>query len=111
MNTIRISDNITIDLSAVRSIFSPDGLPQWAGKVAITIDGHEVTANWAGKEEQVEGKLCDFEGEPEDGDPIYAMCEENAKPWSDVVAKHLGRPSTWDARVVARQYTRSLCHA
>jgi hypothetical protein len=118
MNTVIIQlQGLTIDVSAVRSEFSADGLPRWTGKVALIFQdatnpaSTRITANWSGQEEQAEGKLCDFEGEPEDGDPIYARCEKQADEWSKVVAKHLGRPSTWDARKIAQQYTRSLCHA
>jgi hypothetical protein len=111
MNTAIIQlQGLTIDVSAVRSEFSPDGLPRWTGKVVLVIDGTTVMANWTGTEEQADGKLADFEGEPEDGDPIYAQCEKHVDEWSEVIAKHLGMPSTWDARIVAQKYTRSLCH-
>jgi hypothetical protein len=116
-NSIIQLQDLTIDVSTVRSEFSADGLPRWTGKVALIFQdaantaSTRITANWSGVEEQAKGALVDFEGEPEDGDPIYARCEKQANEWSEVIAKHLGRPSTWDARIVAQKYTRSLCHA
>lgn len=109
MNTAIITlPGLTIDISALRSVFSADGLPQWSGKVVLTFDDSidgtttTITANWTGREERAEGELVDFEGEAEEGDhrgmlPIYKACEVFAEGWSKTIAKHLGRPSAWDA--------------
>jgi len=99
---------ITIDTTALRSEFSPDGYARWEGKVSITfdnsIDGVKtvVTANWSGKDLSREGTLCDFEGESEDGDergmlPIYEACEVFAADWSAKISAALPLPSGYDA--------------
>jgi hypothetical protein len=109
MNTPIITlPGLTINISALRSLFSPDGLPQWTGKVVLTLDDSidgmttVVTANWAGKEASRDGMLVNFEGEAEDGEcrgmlPIYRACEVFAESWSAEIAKHLGYPSAFDA--------------
>jgi hypothetical protein len=103
MNTPIITlPGLTIDISALRSIYSANGYPQWQGKVVLTlIDGIDrtstvVTANWSGKEESSEGTLVDFEGESEDP-TIYDECEMSAAQWSIWIAKNLGYPSAFDA--------------
>lgn len=107
-NVIRLP-NLSVDVSAVESVFGPDGYEQWTGKVVLTFDdGPVVTANWAGRELKCEGTLCDFEGEPEPNDPIYKRCEDNADVWSTAIATHLGYPSMFDAHRKARAYTLSL---
>lgn len=93
---------LTIDISALRSVFSADGLPQWSGKIVLTlIDGIDrtetvVTANWAGREEDRDGLLVDFEGESEDP-TIYESCELYAPKWSEEISKRIGLPSAFDA--------------
>lgn len=99
---------LTIDFSALRSIFAASGLPRWQGKVVVTFDDSidglttVVTANWAGLDESAEGMLCDFEGDVEDGEergmlPIYRACEVFAADWSAKISEQLKRPSAWDA--------------
>lgn len=99
---------MTIDFSALRSVFAASGLPQWQGKVVLTfddsIDGTMtiVKANWAGLDESTQGMLCDFEGDVEDGEergmlPIYQACEVFAADWSAKISEQIGRPSYWDA--------------
>jgi hypothetical protein len=98
---------LTIDVSAVRSEFSADGLPRWTGKVVLTIDEEIVTANWSGRDESNFGTLCDFEGESEEVE-LYEFCERYADNFALVISAYLGRPSMWDARVVARKRTLGL---
>lgn len=98
---------IAIDVSAVRSEFSPDGLPRWTGKVELSFDGTTVAANWSGMEESSRGTLCDFEGESEDPE-VYEFCERYSGNFALAISAYLGRPSTWDARVVARKRTLAL---
>jgi hypothetical protein len=92
---------LTIDFSALRSEFSPDGLPRWEGKVVLTFDnGHgrvdTVTANWAGVDEEKRGELVDFEGESED-DTLYAACEAHAVAIAEEISSLLSWPSGLDA--------------
>ncbi len=103
MNTSIIAlPGLTIDISALRSVFSGNGLPQWSGKVTLTlIDGIDrtetiVTANWAGREEDRDGMLVDFEGASEDP-ALYESCELYALKWSQEVSSRLGRPSSFEA--------------
>lgn len=93
---------LTIDISAIRSVFSTNGYPQWAGKVVLILQDSidpasvRVAANWAGREESAGGTLCDFEGESEDP-TIYEACEAHAVGWAARISERLGRPSHWDA--------------
>ena len=100
--TIQIHD-LTIDFSAVRSVFSSDGYtPRWGGKVALTFDNwiadsvDVVSANWSGYADSSDGKLCDFEGESDDAE-LYALCEKHAEEWAVLIAERIGKPSYWDA--------------
>lgn len=94
---------LTIDTTALRSEFSPNGYARWEGKVVITfddsIDGVKtvVTANWSGKELSRDGMLCDFEGDTDEHDPIYAACDAYATDWSAKVSATLPLPSGYDA--------------
>lgn len=99
---------LTIDTTALRSEFSPDGYARWEGKVSITfddsIDGMTtiVTANWSGEDLSRDGMLVDFEGEAEDGEmrgmlPIYKACEVFASDWSAKISAVLPLPSGFDA--------------
>jgi hypothetical protein len=103
MNTTTTLPGMTIDLTNLRSVFSADGLPQWAGMVVLTLvdavgdKTTVVTANWAGREESTEGALVDFEGDADEHDPIYEACEAYAADWSAAISKELSRPSHWDA--------------
>ena len=102
MKTIIQLPGLTIDISALRSVFAPSGLPQWSGKVTLTlIDGIDrtettVTANWAGREEDRDGMLVDFEGASEDPS-VYESCELYAPKWSKEISNRIGRPSAFEA--------------
>lgn len=104
---IQIAPGLIASLN-IRSVFSPDGYPQWSGKVTFTfddsIDGTTtiVTANWSGEELSRDGILCNFEGEAEDGEfrgmlPIYQACEVFAPNWSEIISANLPYPSAFEA--------------
>lgn len=107
---------LTIDTTALRSEFSPDGYARWEGKVTITfddsIDGTKtvVTANWAGEDLSRDGMLVDFEGDADENDPIYAICEAVAAGWSAKISAVLPIPSGFDAHTndIARRKAQGL---
>lgn len=90
---------LTIDTTALRSEFSPDGYARWEGKVTITFDKMPmvVTANWSGEDLSRDGMLVDFEGDADENDPIYAICEAVAADWSAKISVVLPIPSGFDA--------------
>ena len=108
MNTIIQLPGLTIDISALRSVFAPSGLPQWSGKIVLTfddsIDGTTtvVTANWSGEEESCKGMLVDFEGDIDEVEmrgmlPVFNACEVFALTWSKEISNRIGRPSAFEA--------------
>jgi len=90
---------LTIDFSALRSEYSPDGYPRWEGKVVLAFpDGRTVTANWRSAQDfSREGSLVDFEGEADESDLVYVECDEHAEEWAALISERLGRPSSFDA--------------
>lgn len=93
MQNIIASHGLTLEFSKVRSVFGPDSLPVWSGKVTLVFRDRiagtltKLTANFS------VDALADFEGEPEDGDPIYKFCEDHAEVWGNEISKVLGKPS------------------
>lgn len=93
MQNIITIHGLTIDFSKVRSVFGPDGLPVWSGKVNLVFRDRiagtttKLTANFS------VDTLTDFEGEPEDGNPIYKFCADRAEVWAQEIASVLGKPS------------------
>lgn len=91
-----------IDLSGLRSEFSPDGYARWEGKVRLEfVDGGEqiavVTANWSADEDQSQyGELVDFEGDSDDAS-LYAACEAYAAEIAEEISAVLPRPSSFEA--------------
>lgn len=99
MQNVITHDGLTIDLSKVGATFDGNGYPVWIGKVTLvfrdTVDNTvtRITANFTGD------ALVDFEGDPEENDPIYDFCEMNAEQWTNEITDKLGKPSY--ARVAA----------
>jgi hypothetical protein len=84
---------LTIDYSGLRSVYSGEGRPQWAGKVALSFDnGGEtpdiVTANWVGRENSKAGELVDFEGDSEEV-ALFEACEAYADLVADEITAHM----------------------
>ena len=97
MQSIVAHDGLTLEFSKVTSVFDTDGQPVWAGKVTLIFRDQvsqtvtKITANFSGE------TLVDFEGEPEDGDPVYEFCEMWAGRWAGEISAKLGKPSYADA--------------
>lgn len=81
---------LIIDFSAVRAVLSADDRPIWAGKIVLTnydrTDGRiiRLTGN------MIDMTVVDFEGDYEEGDPVYAGAERMADSIAFAVMLELG---------------------